>query len=63
MGSFVQARYVHWRTVGKCSIHKNTLVVVQLFVKVQYVKGERERAGGMRERDTKREGEKEEGQN
>ena len=22
MGSFVQARYVHWRTVGKCSIHK-----------------------------------------
>ena len=36
MGSFVQARYVHWRTVGKCPIHKNTLVVVQLFVKVQY---------------------------
>ena len=36
MGSFVQARYVHWRTVGKCSIHKNTVVVVQLFVKVQY---------------------------
>ena len=36
MGSFVQARYVHWRTVGKRSIHKNTLVVVQLFVKVQY---------------------------
>ena len=36
MGSFVQARYVHWRTVGKCSIHKNTLVVVQLFVKAQY---------------------------
>ena len=26
MGSFVQARYVHWRTVGKCPIHKNTLV-------------------------------------
>ena len=25
MGSFVQARYVHWRTVGKCPIHKNTL--------------------------------------
>ena len=36
MGSFVQARYVHRRTVGKCFIHKNTLVVVQLFVKVQY---------------------------
>ena len=34
MGSFVQARYAHWRTVGKCPIHKNTLV--QLFVKVQY---------------------------
>ena len=29
MGSFVQARYVHWRIVGKCPIHKNTLVVVQ----------------------------------
>ena len=27
MGSFVQARYVHWRTVGKCFIHKNTPVV------------------------------------
>ena len=36
MGSFVQARYVHWRTVVKCPIHKNTIVVVQLFVKVQY---------------------------
>ena len=36
MRSFVQARYVHWRTVGKCPIHKNTLVVVQLFVKAQY---------------------------
>ena len=36
MWRFVQARYVRWRTVGKCSIHKNTLVVVQLFVKVQY---------------------------
>ena len=36
MGSFVQARYVHWRTAGKCPIHKNILVVVQLFVKVQY---------------------------
>ena len=22
MGSFVQARYVHWRTVGKCSIER-----------------------------------------
>ena len=36
VGSFVQARYVHWRIVGKCPIHKNTLVVVQLFVKAQY---------------------------
>ena len=36
MRSFVQARYVHWRIVSKCLIHKNTLVVVQLFVKVQY---------------------------
>ena len=36
MGTFVQARYVHWRTVGKCPIYKNTLAVVQLFVKVQY---------------------------
>ena len=36
MGSFVQARYVHWHIVGKCPIHKNTLVVVQLFVKAQY---------------------------
>ena len=36
MGSFVQARYVHWHIVGKGPIHKNTLVVVQLFVKVQY---------------------------
>ena len=34
MGSFVQARSVHWRIVGKCPIHKNTLV--QLFVKAQY---------------------------
>ena len=33
MRSFVQARYVHWRIVGECPIHKNTLVVVQLFVK------------------------------
>ena len=36
MGSFVQATYVHWRTVGKCPIHKNTLVVDKLVVKVQY---------------------------
>ena len=36
MGSFVKARSVHWRIVGKCPIHKNTLVVVQLFVKAQY---------------------------
>ena len=36
MGSFVQARYVHCRIVGKCSIHKNTLLVVQLFVKAHY---------------------------
>ena len=44
MWSFVQARYVHWRIVGKCPIrivgkcpiHKNTLVVVRLFVKAQY---------------------------
>ena len=36
MGSFVQARYVHWCIVGKCPIHKKNLVVVQLFVKVQY---------------------------
>ena len=36
MGSFVQARYVRWRIDGKCLIHTNTLVVVQLFVKVQY---------------------------
>ena len=34
--SFVQARYVHWRILGKCPIHKNTFVVVQLFVKAQY---------------------------
>ena len=34
MGSFVQARYVHWYT-GALYI-KNSLVVVQLFVKVQY---------------------------
>ena len=36
MRSFVQARYVHWRIVDKFPIHKNTLVVVQLFVKAQY---------------------------
>ena len=36
VGSFVQARYVHWRIVGKCPTQKNTLVVVQLFMKVQY---------------------------
>ena len=36
VGSFVQAGYVHWRIVGKCPIHENALVVVQLFVKVQY---------------------------
>ena len=34
--SSVQARYVHWRIIGKCPIHKNTIVVVQLFVKAQY---------------------------
>ena len=33
MGSFVQAGYVHWRIVGECPVHKNTLVVVRLFVK------------------------------
>ena len=37
MRSFVQARYVHWRIVGKCPIHKNTFVVVQLFVTAQYI--------------------------
>ena len=36
MGSFLQDRYVHWRTVGKGPIHENTLAVVQLFVKAQY---------------------------
>ena len=36
MGSFAQARYVHWRIVGKCLIHENIFVVVQLFVKAQY---------------------------
>ena len=58
MGSFVQARYVHWRTVGKCSIHKNTLVVVQLFVKVQYsylIQFLRERERDERERERERE--------
>ena len=40
MGSFVQARYVHWRTVGKCPIHKNillyTLVVCEGSVFLSY---------------------------
>ena len=36
MRNFVQARYVHWRIVGKCPIHKKKLVVVQFFVKAQY---------------------------
>ena len=36
MRSFVQARYVHWRIVDKCPMHKNTLVVVQFFVKAQH---------------------------
>ena len=37
MGSFVQARYVQWRIVGKCSIHKNTLVAVHLSVSCQWL--------------------------
>ena len=36
VGNLVQDRYVPWRFVGKCPIHKNTLDVVQLFVKVHY---------------------------
>ena len=36
MRTFVQARYVHWRIAGKRPIHKNTIVVVQLFAKAQY---------------------------
>ena len=36
VGSFVQTGYVHRRIVGKCLIHKNTLVVVHLLVKTRY---------------------------
>ena len=36
MGSFVQARSVHWRIVGKCPIHKNTLVVCEGSVFLSY---------------------------
>ena len=36
VGSFVQAGYGHRRIVGKCLIHKNTLVVVHLLVKARY---------------------------
>ena len=37
MASFVQARYVQWRIVGKCPIDKNTLVAVHLSVSRQWL--------------------------